>query len=83
MFHAGCAGDVLTGVFGDPQNALDLEGYGLLLLTASAASGSAAVIFMSQSPHRIAHGVGLALLILVCLWLSGIQVEMWGVRSCF
>lgn len=83
MFKAGCAGDPKGGSLGDPVRALELESVALFPLLVSAASGGAALSLASQSNHRIAHGAGFALLVLVCLWFAGTQFEIWGVQSCF
>ncbi|NOS81906.1 MAG: hypothetical protein E8D46_17045 [Nitrospira sp.] len=83
MFKAGCAGDSKGGSLGNPVRALQLESYGLLPLLLSAASGGAAIGFMSKSVHRVAHGLGVALLMLFCLWLAAMQFEMRGIQSCF
>jgi len=83
MFKAGCAGDVKGGSLGNPVRALELEGVGLVPLLISAVSGGAAVGLMSRSSYRVVYGVGFALAALICLWLAGIQFEIWGVQSCF
>ena len=83
MLKAGCAGDPKGGSLGDPIRALQLESVALLPLLLSAVSGGAAVGLISQSINRVAHGVAFALLALICLWLAGMEIEIWGVQSCF
>jgi hypothetical protein len=83
MFKAGCAGDLKGGALGDPIRALQYERYSVFSLIVSAASGGATVALMSKSTHRIAHSLAFATATLICLWLAGIQFEIWGVQSCF
>ena len=83
MFKAGCAGDLKGGSLGNPVRALELEGVGFIFLLLSAASGGAAIGLGSQSIYRVAHGVGFALLALICLWFAATKFEIWGVQSCF
>ena len=75
MFKAGCAGD--------PTRALQLEGYSFFPLLLSAVTGGAAIGIMSKSIHRVAQGVAFATFTLFCLWFAGMQLEIWGVQSCF
>lgn len=83
MFKAGCAGDLKGGSLGDPVRVLQLEGYSLFPLLLSAVTGGAAISMMSKSVHRVAQGVAFATFTLPCLWLAGMQLEIWGVQSCF
>jgi hypothetical protein len=83
MFKAGCAGDPKGGSFGDPVRALQLESFGLLPLLLSAASGGAAIGLMSKSVHRVAQGLAFATFTLFCLWVAGMQFEIWGIQSRF
>jgi len=83
LFKVGCAGDLKGGSLGDPIRALELEGVGLFPLLVSAASCGATFGLVSQSIHRVAHGVGFALLALICLWFAGMELEIWGIQSCF
>jgi len=82
MFKAGCAGDPKGGSLGDPIRALQLEGYSFFPLLLSAVTGGAAIGMMSKSIHRVAQGVAFAMLALFCLWIAGMQLEIWGVQSC-
>ncbi len=82
-FKAGCAGDSKGGSLGDPVNALRLESYSLLPLLLSAVSGGVVVSLRSKSSNRVAQGGAFATFILFCLWLAGMQFEIWGVQSCF
>ncbi|MEQ1663072.1 MAG: hypothetical protein ABL877_10310 [Thiobacillus sp.] len=83
MFKAGCAGDAKGGSLGDPTRALQLEGYSFYPLLLSAGTGGAAIGMISKSIHRVAQGVAFATFALSCLWIAGMQLEIWGVQSCF
>jgi hypothetical protein len=83
MFKAGCAGDPKGGSLGDPIRALQLESFSLFPLLISAVTGGAAISLISRSIHRVAQGVAFATFTLFCLWLAGMQFEIWGVQSCF
>ncbi len=83
LFKAGCAGDAKGGSLGDPVRALQLESYSLLPFILSAVFGGAAIGLMSKSIHRVVQGGTFATLILLCLWLTGMKFETWGVQSCF
>ena len=83
MFNAGCAGDLKGGSLGDPIRALELETMSLIVLLLSVVSCGAGFIYGSKSVHRVAHGLAFAMFMLFGLWLSGIQIELWGVQSCY
>ncbi len=83
LYKAGCAGDPKGGTLGSPVRALELESYSLMPMLLSVASGAIAVGLQSKSAHRAAQGGAFALLVIVCLWLAGMQIEIWGVQSCF
>ncbi len=83
MFKAGCAGDLKGGSLGDPIRALQLEDFGLFPFLLSAVSGGTAIGLLSRSIHRVAQGLTVAIFTLFCLWLAGMQFEMWDVQSCF
>jgi hypothetical protein len=84
MFRAGCAGDLKTGSYGDPQLALELESIampffllgavGLMALTAS---------LKRPMPQRIGIAAASVLFGGPLLWLLAIQFEVWGVQACF
>lgn len=80
--YAGCVGDTKGGSYGDPVRALQLEGCAMIFLLISAVAGGAAVGFWSKSIHRVAQGGATSVVILVCLWLAGMQFEISGVISC-
>jgi hypothetical protein len=83
LFRAGCAGDVKTGSLGDPRQALQLEGYGLIAALVSTALSTAEFVLTSKTVHRTSYAIAFALFSLVCWWIVGIQVEIQGVQSCF
>ncbi|GJI93259.1 hypothetical protein [Duganella hordei] len=83
MFKAGCAGDPKGGSYGDPASVLELEGSAFVLHILSAAFGGVGVACISKSTNRGAVSVAFALLVLMLLWFAGIQIEVWGVHSCF
>lgn len=83
MYKAGCVGDPKGGSYGDPDRALELEGFALLPLILCAAFGGVGITRISRSTNRGTVGAAFSLLVLIFLWLAGIQVETWAVQSCF
>ncbi|WP_028102413.1 hypothetical protein [Pseudoduganella violaceinigra] len=82
-FKAGCAGDTKGGSYGDPVRAIALEDFAFFSMILSSIFGGAAVACMSRPSYRGGAAVGFALLVLMVLWLAGLQVEDWAVHSCF
>lgn len=61
----------------------EIEEAGLLPLLLSAVSGAAAFCLASRSIHRVAHGGVFGILVLIGLWLAGMQFEVLGIQWCF
>jgi hypothetical protein len=85
MFQAGCAGDSKGGSLGNPIRALELEGLATLPFIVGLFCGACAIAFAPiLSPSlRVTYSLLFLLVCGICLWLLGIQFEIWGVQSCF
>jgi hypothetical protein len=82
-FKAGCTGDSKGGSLGDPSLALQIENYAFLSLLIATVSGGAAISFATKLGYRSPYAILFALFAFIGLWLLGIQIETWGVQSCY
>ncbi len=84
LFRAGCAGDTKGGGYGDPLVALQLEDAALPFFVVAVAG----IIILIASLRAIALRYRVALVVAFVLtgapvlWLTGLRVESWGLRSC-
>ncbi len=80
MFQAGCVGDTKSGAVGDPLRALELERLAEFPFFLAMVFGSVAIALPSKSTRRI-EAFGVLVCVAACLWVLGIQVEIWGIES--
>jgi len=83
LFQAGCAGDLKTGIYGDPLRALEFERAAVPFLFLSFVAGVASIASLRpiELLQRVLWAVGLVFFGLPAAWLFGPQFEGWGVQS--
>ena len=84
LFKAGCAGDTKGGSYGDPLVALSLEeaAFPLFLMAVVVTISAIASLTSLSMRYRVAI-VAFVLVGAPVLWLTGLRVESWGLRTCF
>ena len=85
LFKAGCAGDTKGGSLGDPLVALSLENaaFPFFLLAIVATVSLIAWLTPGSVWYRVAAIIACVLVGVPALWLTGLQVEVWGLRHCY
>jgi len=84
LYKAGCAGDTKGGSYGDPLVALSVEGAALPLFVLAVVGAISLVASLTLSlRYRVALIVAFVLVATPALWLTGLRVESWGLRTCF
>jgi hypothetical protein len=84
-YQAGCAGDAKTGNFGNPIRALEIENSSISALFSGLFLGAFAITLRSSKAfsRRVANGLAFAVFGFIGFWLLTLQLEVWGVKSCF
>ena len=85
VFQSACAGDLKGGWYGDPMEALRLEGIAFSFLAAGLLIGSVAA---ASIPHqtvigRFASAVAFFGVAGIALWFVALSVQGEAVRRCF
>jgi hypothetical protein len=84
LYKAGCASDTKGGSYGDPLVALSLEGAALPLFVLAFLGAISFLASLTVSMrYRVAVIVAFVFVGTLALWLTGLRVESWGVRTCF
>lgn len=83
-FQAGCAGDLKSGIFGNPLLALEIQNKAFSIMFFSLALGVSAIAFRSSGVvHGLIYGWALIVFGSVSFWILAWQLEILGVQSCF
>lgn len=83
-FQAGCAGDVKTGAIGNPSLALEVENSAFSIMFLGLVLGAFAIAFRTTGvAQRVTNGLGFVIIGFILFWLLSLQLESYGVHSCF
>ena len=83
-FQAGCAGNVKTGALGNPSLALEIENTAFSIMFLGLVLGAFSIAFRNSSvAQRFRYGLGFVIISFILFWLLSLQLETFGVHSCF
>lgn len=84
MYKSGCTGDLKTGVYGNPQEALKIQSQAVPFFWGALSTGVLAFIFSSKSMLFLRTITRLWVLLLIpAIVIAGFYFEVKGVTTCF
>jgi Na+/pantothenate symporter len=84
MYQSGCAGDLKTGTYGDPIEALHIESMAMQVLFIAMNLYAMAYFLKSKEsvPLRIIAALGIMVAVFVISFIPGVYFQGLGVASC-